>query len=239
MKHLHTPLFAALMAIGIGNAQAHQVWLENTGGQARLYFGEFNDNLREASPGALDKFLSTPELIQQSSTASQALSGALGSDSFRYTVKADAQTLFASAPYPLIDRSKRDLPALLYAPAARWVANLSQAIEPQAQSLDLVPTGRIGQFKVTYKGTPLAKVAVQLVAPSGWSREERTAEDGTVSFELPWKGQYVAEVKHSDKSGGETQGQTYGEASLVTTLSFVQKKGAPSPALPAAPVKPN
>lgn len=237
MKNVNIPLLAALFVSSVSSAQAHQVWLENVGGQARLYFGEFNENLREASPGALDKFLNIPELTQQSTSATQQLEGRLGADSFRFATKADAQSLFATTQYPLIDRSKRELPAMLYAPAARWVANPSKSIEPHAQALDLVPTGEVGRFKVTYKGLPLPKVTVQMAAPSGWTREERTAEDGTVGFELPWKGQYVAEVKHTDKTGGEAQGQKYGEASLVTTLSFVQKKGVASPALPPAPVK--
>jgi hypothetical protein len=237
MKHLHTALLTALLAGGAATAQAHQVWLENTHGQARLYFGEFNENLREASPGALDKFLGVPDVTQHTATAAQPLEGKLATGSFRYTAAANARTLFANPQYPLIDRSKRELPAMLYAPAARWVAGLTQAIEPNPQALDLVPTGQPGQFKVTYKGVPLPKVAVQMAAPSGWTREAHTAEDGTVSFELPWKGQYVAEVKHTDKNGGEAQGQKYGEASLVTTLSFVQKKGVTSPALPPAPAK--
>lgn len=237
MKTIYPALLTALLACGASSAQAHQVWLESTSGQARLYFGEFNENLREASPGALDKFLGVPELMQQTTSSAQPLTGKIGPDSFRYAAKSDAHTLFATPQYPLIDRSKRELPAMLYVPSARWVAGLTKAVEPNPQALDLVPTGQAGQFKVTYKGVPMPKVAVQMAAPSGWTREERTAEDGTVSFELPWKGQYVAEVKHTDKSGGEAQGQTYGEASLVTTLSFVQKKGAVSPALPPAPTK--
>ena len=59
-------------------------------------------------------------------------------------------------------------------------------------------------------------------------------DDGTVTFALPWKGQYVAEVKHSDKTPGEAQGQKYGEVSHLITLSFVQAEGMASPALPAA-----
>ncbi|GAB2463461.1 hypothetical protein GCM10027082_13880 [Comamonas humi] len=229
----HTLLAALLLTAT--TAQAHQVWLENAGGQARLHFGEFNDNLRESSPGALDKFSGVPTLQQRSAAGTQALQGKLGANAFSYATQADAQTLFASAGYPLIDRSKRSLPALLWVPAARWVASAAQAVEPNAQALDLVPTGKPGQFKVTFRGVPLAKAEVQMAAPSGWTRQAHSDADGTVSFALPWQGQYVAEVKHSDKNAGEAQGQAYGEASYVTTLSFVQADGMASPALPAPP----
>lgn len=48
----------------------------------------------------------------------------------------------------------------------------------------------------------------------------------------------MAEVQHTDKTPGEHLGQPYGEASYVTTLSFVQTHGAISPALPALPAAP-
>jgi uncharacterized GH25 family protein len=96
-----------------------------------------------------------------------------------------------------------------------------------------VPTGKPGQLKVVFNGAPLPKAKVELVSPSGWSREATSGEDGTVTFALPWKGQYVAEVKHTDKTPGEAQGQKYGEVSHLITLSFVQAEGMASPALPA------
>ena len=51
-------LAAALLgaATVCGTAGAHQIWLQQDGQAASVYFGEFGDNLREASPGLLDKF---------------------------------------------------------------------------------------------------------------------------------------------------------------------------------------
>ena len=175
-----------------------------------------------------------PALEQRTGTAAQRVEGQLGKDGFHYTVAGTPDTLFAAATYPLIDRSKRNLPAMYWQPSARWVAGLSQAVAPTAP-LDLVPTGKPGEFKVVYQGAPLPKAKVQLAAPSGWTREAETADDGTVAFATPWKGQYVAEVKHSDKTPGEVQGEKYGEASYVTTLTFVVADGMASPALPAPP----
>lgn len=235
MRHFHHALgLATFVLASLGTAQAHQVWLENNGGQAQLFFGEFNDNLRETSPGALDKFLATPTLAQQTASGTQQLSGQRNATGFSYNAASQAQTLFASAAYPLIDRSKRDEPALLRVPAARWVATPAQAVAANAQALDLVPTGTPGQLMVSFNGMALPKTKVQIVAPSGWSREAQSDEQGRVNFALPWKGLYVAEVHHSHKQGGEAQGKSYGEASYVTTLSFSVEDGMPSPALPAA-----
>ncbi|WP_407715707.1 TonB-dependent receptor [Comamonas testosteroni] len=235
MRHFRHALgLATFLLASLGTAQAHQVWLENNGGHAQLFFGEFNDNLRETSPGALDKFLATPTLAQQTASGTQQLSGQRNATGFSYNAASQAQTLFASAAYPLIDRSKRNEPALLWVPAARWVATPAQAVAANAQALDLVPTGKPGQLMVSFNGMALPKTKVQIVAPSGWSREAQSDEQGRVNFALPWKGLYVAEVHHSHKQGGEAQGKSYGEASYVTTLSFSIEDGMPSPALPAA-----
>ena len=48
---------AALAALISGSAAAHHIWIEQDDKEARLFFGEFNDNLREASPGLLDRFV--------------------------------------------------------------------------------------------------------------------------------------------------------------------------------------
>ena len=57
--HLLIPargVLAALLALSfIGAASAHSLWLEHQGDGLRLYFGEFEENLREASPGLLDR----------------------------------------------------------------------------------------------------------------------------------------------------------------------------------------
>lgn len=239
-QHLQTPLRAALLACAalaaINTAHAHQVWLEHAGGQARLHFGEFNENLRETSPGSLDKFTGVPALEQVAGASSAPrVQGRLGKEAFEYAVPGTPETLFAAPTYPLIDRSKRNLPAMIWQPSARWVASLAKPVAPTAP-LDLVPTGKPGELKVVYKGTPLPKAKVQLAAPSGWTREAEAGEDGTVTFVTPWKGQYVAEVKHSDKTEGTTaQGEKYGEASYVTTLTFVLADGMASPALPEPP----
>jgi hypothetical protein len=57
--HLLIPargVLAALLALSfIGAASAHSLWLERQGDGLQLYFGEFEENLREASPGLLDR----------------------------------------------------------------------------------------------------------------------------------------------------------------------------------------
>ena len=234
------PLTAALLLACLGTAtQAHQVWIEPSGNQARLHFGEYADNLRETSPGLLDKFSGVPVLeVQGAGSQVQRVEGQRTATAFTYALPGSAATatLFAEAPYPLIDRSKAGKPVLLWRPAARWVAGLGQPVAPTAP-LDVVPTGRAGELRVVFNGQPLPKKQVTLVAPSGWARDATTGDDGTVQFALPWKGQYVAEVKHSDPTPGERKGEKFGETGYLTTLTFAQAEGMDSPPLPAAPAR--
>lgn len=47
---------AAFLSLSfIAAAAAHQIWLERDGEGMRIYYGEFDENLREASPGLLDR----------------------------------------------------------------------------------------------------------------------------------------------------------------------------------------
>ena len=234
MRYRTCFVLAATALAAATAAQAHQVWLEAADGQARLYYGEFNDNLRETSPGKLDRFGATPTLQASLGAKHTTLEGARTKDAFAYTVPGTADTLLTLATVPVMDRSQRNLSPLLWKPAARWIASPQRAVVPTAP-LDLVPTGKPGQFQVYFQGAPLPKAKVQMVAPSGWAREASSAEDGTVNFFLPWKGQYVAEVKHTDKTSGDFNGSKYGEVGYLITLSFVLHEGVASPALPSAP----
>ncbi|MDA8447617.1 DUF4198 domain-containing protein [Paracidovorax valerianellae] len=233
MSSSFKPITLALLStLAATAAQAHQVWIETSGNQARVQYGEYADGLLEKSPGALDKFKGVPVLEQQRGGEAKRIEGQRTATAFTYALPAPADTLFAEAPYPLIDRTKAGLPPLLWRPAARWVASLAQPVTATAP-LDVVPTGKAGELRVVFNGKPLPKAQVMLVSPSGWAREAATNAEGTVHFDLPWKGQYVAEVKHSDKQPGEHAGDKYGEASYLTTLTFVQATGMESPALPA------
>jgi len=62
------PIFgiAALAVLSLSLAvpvSAHHIWLEVDGQRGKIYFGEFGENLREASPGTLDKLQPQARII--------------------------------------------------------------------------------------------------------------------------------------------------------------------------------
>lgn len=229
-------------------AQAHQIWIEQADGQnAIVRFGEYGENLREVSPGLLDKLGKvTGTLISAKgeSKGEQKSDATKSGDGFRLPFSAAAgDTIVAEdASYPLYVRKQpgKDVNNWFY-PAARYITSFA-AQQPKLV-FDLVPTGQEGQFKLVFKDQPKAKTKVTLVTESGWQKDAHTDEQGHVTFDMPWKGVYVVEVSFNDNNGGERAGtngtEKYDAVSYSTTVTFVNAKGlAPIPAgPPATPAK--
>ncbi len=237
MKCLVMPALLSTLLLA-ASAQAHQIWLQQDAKSANLYFGEFGENLREASPGLLDRF-AQPSAVLISTDGEKTLDLNKGSNGFALSARAGTkQSIVAQdAHYPVFEHKVGDVVTrTAWTPAARLIT--SDAEQAPRLTLDIVPTGKHGEFKLVYKNQPLPKTKVGVVTQSGWLKEAYTDEQGLVKFNLPWQGTYVVETHHSDKSGGERDGKAYDVGSFTTTLSLVQAKGVK--ALPAPPaMKPN
>jgi len=234
-----TLCITGLMAIAV-SAHAHQIWLEQPAGKsAVIRFGEFGENLREASPGLLDKFVK-PTATLVSTAGEKNVDGSKTASGFAlpFAARQGESIVAEEASYPLRKFKQGDKEVTSwYHPGARLVTGFA-AQQPKL-TLDLVPAGQPGEFKLFFKGQPLSKAKVALVTQSGWAKEGHTDEQGLVKFDMPWKGQYVAEVSHIDRTPGERPGangpEQYDMVSYVTTLTYVKAGGvAPIPAGPVA-----
>ena len=224
-------------------AHAHQVWLEQDSRGGKLYFGEFGDNLHEASPGYLDKLTQvSAQLVSRA--GDKALAAEKERDGVRLAGRAapGESLIVEDRAYPMMESTEgAKKTRTAWTPAARYVADLSPRAPKLA--LDVVPTSSTGDFRVYYRGAPLAKVPVTLVAVSGWSLSGTTDAEGKVSFRLPWKGGYALLVRHKDATAGSRKtpkGETeaFDGASFATTLTFSTTEGLPSPP-PPPPAPPN
>lgn len=225
MKKLLLSSLVALAAIAPA-AQAHHVWLEQDGKTVKLQFGEFGLNQRETTPGLLDKFVApsatlvsakgdTPLKLEKTAKG-YVVSGA--------TLSAGDAIVAEDNAYPGWETTKDGKTSQhIWIPAARLATGFA-AQQPKL-ALDIVPTGTAGGFKVFYKGQPLPKAKVAITVPSGWSKEAESDASGAVKFDLPWKGTYVLETAHTDKTGGERAGVQYASASHTSSLTVVQPKG--------------
>ena len=229
-------LISSLLLLGQAHSHAHHVWIEQDAKGAKLYFGEFGDNLREASPGLLDRF-AKPSAQKVSSKGSETLITTKTANGFALAgLAVKGESLVAEdAAYPITDSKDGDKTfRRLYVPAARLVADGSK--QEAKLVLDLVPTGKQDtdgmEVQAIYKGKPLAKAKVEVITAFGWSKELRADEDGKLTFKMPWKGSYVLELKHAD-GAGERGTEKYDRANYVTSLTVMQAVGMAPLATPA------
>jgi hypothetical protein len=230
------PVALALILASIASgASAHFLWIEPAEDGGQVYYGEFEENLREASPGLLDRLTPLPEariaaaegpsLTVQKSPGAFALKGKVGATDSIVAQQARVTERKQG------EKTTRTLGQL----AARAIPDWSE--RPAVLALDVLPAGKLGAVRVVYEGKPLAKAKLEVIAQSGWKREYRTDDQGAVQIALPWRGAYVIEVQHVDPKPGSQGGEAYDGKRLVSTLSFRTSDGAegPSPPPPATP----
>lgn len=239
---MRSPALSLLLTLAVSAfaapAVAHQVWLEPTKDGARLYFGEFADNLHEASPGYLDK-LSRPTATLLAASGEKLLAVTRQRDSFAVAGRpGKGEALIVVDPEYPVSESKEGEKSIrsVWTPAARLAGSLS-AQTPKL-TLDIVPTGTAGEFQVFFRGKPLPSAELTLTAVSGWSRKETSDSAGKVRFSLPWKGTYALLVRHREDTAGARPAakgtESFDRASFGTTLTFVTRDGLPSPPAPPA-----
>lgn len=229
-----------LCALGLStlalSAHAHQIWLEQPDQEdAVIRFGEFGDNLREASPGLLDRFgKPTATLISGKDEKQSEANKTADGFALPFSAAQGATIVAEDANFPLrtFKMNDKDVTNWFY-PAARLITSFDA--QPSKLPLDIVPAGESGEFKVVFKDQPLPKAKVTLITQSGWVKEDYTDDKGLVSFDMPWKGQYVAEASHTDRTPGERGTEKYDGVNYVTTLTYVSADGVePIPAGPVA-----
>lgn len=224
-------ILAAALAWFGGGASAHHVWLEPEGQGMQLSFGEFGENLRETSPGLLDRLQPQAKVATGGGEQSLALAKAAAGFAGGHDIKAGDTVVAEDSRYPISVRTRDGVTTRsLWWPAARFVTDRTAA--KPVLVLDVVPAGG-DKFKVFFKGQPLAKVKVDVVAAFGWSKDAYTDGDGSFEMALPWRGLYAMEVHHADKTPGKRGEEAFDTASYVTTLTVVQGQGIEMPPRPA------
>lgn len=231
-----TLAFVTASMLCTASASAHQIWFEQSPDRTMtFYYGEFDRNMLEVTPGGMDRFKA---LAGQSLSDSGAkpLDMKLQRASFSVAQKPGKGDSFVAVDtrYPIF-KVHDDGAAVdsYWTPATRWVGDFS-ARQPELE-LDIVPTGvvkgNVAQFQVFYQKEPLTNKPVTLSSWGGWDYLGTTDGEGKVSFALPWKGMYVLGIEYRDRTPGErvnTEGVTekYAVRGFSSSLSFYQPTGA-------------
>lgn len=234
LKH---SLAVSLLALSTFGAAAHQIWIEPAGKAYAVRFGEYDENLKEASPGLLDK-MPVPEVSAYAGSEATTVAARKESDGFALDAKLPKQGALVAEVrnYPVFERKNGDqVTRSKWVPAARHVTG--HAEQTPKSILDIVPVGAAGKFRLYFRGQPLAKAKLTLAAPNGWHKPLQSDAQGEVEVSTLWQGLYVIEVMHKEAAAGEIDGERYDSASFTTTLSFIRADGPKTPRQEAA--KPN
>lgn len=207
--------------LAAGAAHAHFVWVERDGaGPARMYFGEWANDLREKSGGRLDMF-KTPQAFVTS--IAQPLSLARRSDHLEITASGSGDVrVVETGLAPREDKKNSGKTKTVFcAKAGR---------EDTAARLDLefVPTTANGNtFVLMFRGAPLAKTEVTVLGPPKWQKPLHTDDQGRITTPTPWAGRYILNAVFTEQVAGTGDGGAFDRTRYVTTLSFVNADGLP------------
>ena len=225
-------VIAALLWLSFTTAaSAHALWIEPEGEGFQLYFGEFGENLREGSPGLLDRFEPLPAAKAFGASGETVLKIDKGPAAFQLGGAPTGTGSVVAEQVRVMERKGGDeVRRTLGRLSARYVSDFTE--RKPLITLDIVPTGKPGAFRVFYDGKPLPKAKVEVATEFGWQRKLKTDDSGAFDVDLPWKGTYMVEVMAIDSTPGTHGTQAYDSMRFVTTLTFKMSTGLEAPPRP-------
>lgn len=219
IRHLAGALCALLAAMP--TLHAHSVWIEDTPEkQLVVRFGE-PDSEYEKSPGHLDSLTLPVAWTVGNDGKPAAFVVEKKSDHFLLTGAAPTVPVSGETRFPVFKRGKR--PASLPYFYVRWQPAGAPPPAAPDLTLDILPTGTAGEFRVWLRGTPLpgAKVGVEHVGTG--AGEELTADaDGIVRYQAPAPGVVLLVCNHKEQTPGFSAGLAYEVVSHNAALTWRQ-----------------
>jgi len=227
-------VLAALLWLSFaGAASPHALWLEADAAVYHLYFGEFGENLREGSPGLLDRLEPIPAAKAFGASGDLVLKAEKKPTSFQFAGVPEGTGSVVAEQARVTERKQVEKTIrTLDRYSARYIAGFGE--RKPLIPLDIVPAGAPGRFKVFYDGKPLPGARAEIVTEFGWTKELKSDESGAFEVALPWKGTYVIEVSLADNTPGMHGTVPYDGMRFVTTLSFKVPDGLAAPPRPPA-----
>jgi uncharacterized GH25 family protein len=204
---------------------AHYVWLEFDGkAEARIFFGEVQEGLREKSPGKLDKIRGVA-LFAVSGDRTIELKTQKKADHYAAALGKVPDAIVATVKDVAVSDMKKyggGMAKPFY--YARFGARSVTAPVKAALTLDILPVaGSENEFQVVFNGKGVKDIKIMIYAPNTWMQEFKTDNDGKFKVSTPWEGQYVIEALHVEKKNGKFEDKEYEAIRHRTTYTFIKR----------------
>ncbi|HWL54722.1 MAG TPA: hypothetical protein VNQ90_19935 [Chthoniobacteraceae bacterium] len=201
----------ALLSLSVC-VQAHYLWIESDHeGEARIYFGEYNEGVKEKAGGRLDERDRMEGQLVAPDQAASPLRLVKKADHFVARTGKSGWLLVSDVTNEVKDWRKSDIgivKPMFYARAA--VGNQPLPDARPTLALDLIPDAAHPQnLRVYFNKKPLPKAKVIVTAPNLWMQELQCDQEGRVSISTPWPGRYVIEVIYKERKPGQFNGVAY------------------------------
>lgn len=215
-KNISTLVLTLFATFAASPAFAHSVWIEpTTNGQLIIRFAEPDGRL-EKSPRHLDS-LSSPVAFTVITNTAVAVEASKSTNHFLLVTASPTNTACAETSF--IVMSAPGKPGRKPNFYARWSPSLAVAATP-ALNLDLVPTGRLGEVRIYFRGKPLGGAKATLRTPDEVERELTADAEGFLRFESKQSGQHHLSIgRHRETLAGFHVGKAYGLTSHNAALT--------------------
>lgn len=213
MNGWRTRKFVSLiLLLGFSNlAQAHYLWFEKEGTSAKLYFGEWAEDLREKDAGPMKSiqglkiYASDGGGVAFERKADHWLVPALPKGDLR-------------AYDEVMHRSSKVIYDIKYGRSEGRAVGGFELVPDAVDS---------NTMTLMLDGKPLPKSKVELFGPPKWEKHYTTDDAGKLTIETPWAGFYVLRAQSDDETAGEFEGKKFDKIINIAILSFDAKKGIP------------
>ena len=209
-------------------ARAHYLWMERLNPKdARVFFGEYQEGVREKSGGRLDKIVGLEAWAWPPGTAEpRPVSWKKKEDHFQLAqAPGEGTILLQDLKYEVMDLTKYAIGIVKPMFYSRYEMKTSGNASQPYFELDILSVpGKTKAYQVFFQKKPLPEEKVMVYAPNGWMQEFKTDADGKVLISTPWPGQYVVDVVHKEEKDGTYDGRAYTALRHRCTYVLVQPK---------------
>ena len=206
-------------------AFAHSLWIEELPDHAGLgvRFAQWGDEY-EVSPGHLDSFSQVSGWTLDDQGQPQVFDVFKKKDHF-FLGKVDTnRPAFAQAQFT-VRKLHDDKPARAPIFYCRWQPECAGAGAP-AMTMDIVPTGKLGEARVYFRGKPLGGVELLFFSPKVSDQKLQADAEGYVRApDISKPGQYLLAVaRYSEELPGFFNGIPFGITSHSASLCWTVKE---------------